>query len=397
MKAIMVMFDSLNRHMLPPYGCDWVTRPNFARLARADGHLRQLPTSAACRACPRGASCTPGATTSCTAAGGRWSRSTTRCPRSSRGSGVYTHLVSDHYHYWEDGGATYHTPLQDLGDRPRPGGRPVEGRGQGPGDARAVGRSLNLPGRPRPAGLGQPQVHPRRRGPAPGPDLRQGPGVHPDQQGRRQLVPPHRDASTRTSRSSRHGTVQGPLPARATPARTSTGRPTPRCSETARGDRAPAVPLRRAAYAMCDEYLGQGPRRDGRAGPVEGHDADREHRPRVPAGRARLVGQVRDALLQRGRPHAAVHLGPAPASRASAPVRWSRRSTSRRRCWSTSGASAAGHAGRAPGPRRSRPTRPCASSASSGIFGGHVNVTDGRYVYMRGPPAPRTSRCTSTR
>ena len=23
MKAIMVMFDSLNRHLLEPYGCDW--------------------------------------------------------------------------------------------------------------------------------------------------------------------------------------------------------------------------------------------------------------------------------------------------------------------------------------------------------------------------------------
>ena len=34
MRAIMVMFDSLNRRMLPPYGCDWVQAPNFARLAQ---------------------------------------------------------------------------------------------------------------------------------------------------------------------------------------------------------------------------------------------------------------------------------------------------------------------------------------------------------------------------
>ena len=34
MKAILLMFDSLNRHMLPPYGCDWVHAPNFARLAQ---------------------------------------------------------------------------------------------------------------------------------------------------------------------------------------------------------------------------------------------------------------------------------------------------------------------------------------------------------------------------
>ena len=34
MKAIMVMFDSLNRNFLPPYGCDWVHAPNFKRLAQ---------------------------------------------------------------------------------------------------------------------------------------------------------------------------------------------------------------------------------------------------------------------------------------------------------------------------------------------------------------------------
>ena len=33
MKAIMVMYDSLNRRMLEPYGCDRVHTPNFKRLA----------------------------------------------------------------------------------------------------------------------------------------------------------------------------------------------------------------------------------------------------------------------------------------------------------------------------------------------------------------------------
>jgi arylsulfatase A-like enzyme len=32
-KAIHILFDSLNRHQLPPYGCDWVQAPNFSRLA----------------------------------------------------------------------------------------------------------------------------------------------------------------------------------------------------------------------------------------------------------------------------------------------------------------------------------------------------------------------------
>ena len=34
MKAILVMFDSLNRHLLQSYGCDWTRTPNFLRLAR---------------------------------------------------------------------------------------------------------------------------------------------------------------------------------------------------------------------------------------------------------------------------------------------------------------------------------------------------------------------------
>ena len=33
MRAIMVMFDSLNRRFLEPYGCDFTKTPNFKRLA----------------------------------------------------------------------------------------------------------------------------------------------------------------------------------------------------------------------------------------------------------------------------------------------------------------------------------------------------------------------------
>ena len=33
MKAIMLMFDSLNRALLEPYGCTWTKTPNFRRLA----------------------------------------------------------------------------------------------------------------------------------------------------------------------------------------------------------------------------------------------------------------------------------------------------------------------------------------------------------------------------
>lgn len=34
MKAIMVMYDSLNRHYLSPYNSNWTHTPNFSRLAK---------------------------------------------------------------------------------------------------------------------------------------------------------------------------------------------------------------------------------------------------------------------------------------------------------------------------------------------------------------------------
>ena len=33
MRVIMLMYDTLCRHMLSTYGCDWVRTPNFERLA----------------------------------------------------------------------------------------------------------------------------------------------------------------------------------------------------------------------------------------------------------------------------------------------------------------------------------------------------------------------------
>jgi hypothetical protein len=42
MRAIMVMFDSLNLHMLPPYGCNWVKAPNFQRLAEKTVTFRNI-------------------------------------------------------------------------------------------------------------------------------------------------------------------------------------------------------------------------------------------------------------------------------------------------------------------------------------------------------------------
>ncbi|MCG3149462.1 MAG: hypothetical protein PCFJNLEI_02924 [Verrucomicrobiae bacterium] len=107
MKAVMVMFDSLNRHLLPPYGCDCVQAPNFQRLAK---RAVTFDTSYVCSM-----PCMPARRDLHTARPhflhGSWGPLEPyddSLPVMLRQHGVYTHLVSDHYHYWEDGGATYH-------------------------------------------------------------------------------------------------------------------------------------------------------------------------------------------------------------------------------------------------------------------------------------------------
>ena len=107
MKAIMVMFDSLNRHMLPPYGCDWVHAPNFERLAEKtvtfdNCYVASMPCMPARRELHTGRY------NFLHRSWGPLEPFDDSMPDILKNNGVYTHLVSDHYHYWEDGGATYH-------------------------------------------------------------------------------------------------------------------------------------------------------------------------------------------------------------------------------------------------------------------------------------------------
>ena len=107
MKAVVVMFDSLNRHMLPPYGCDDVHAPNFSRLARRSV---TFDTSYVCSM-----PCMPARRDFHTGRPhflhrdwGPLEPFDDSVPQMLRDAGVYTHLVTDHYHYFEDGGGTYH-------------------------------------------------------------------------------------------------------------------------------------------------------------------------------------------------------------------------------------------------------------------------------------------------
>ena len=68
MKAIMIMYDSLNRHMLAPYGCEWTKTPNFERLA-------------VCLVCRRGGRFIRGVIISCIGAGGLWNLMMILCRR----------------------------------------------------------------------------------------------------------------------------------------------------------------------------------------------------------------------------------------------------------------------------------------------------------------------------
>jgi len=108
MKAIMVMFDSLNRRMLPPYGCEWVHAPNFHRLAaRTVKFTHNYVGSMPCM--PARREFHTGRYNFLHRSWGPLEPFDDSVPELLKTNGVYTHLVSDHYHYWEEGGATYHT------------------------------------------------------------------------------------------------------------------------------------------------------------------------------------------------------------------------------------------------------------------------------------------------
>lgn len=108
MKAIMVMYDSLNRHYLPNYGSDIAKLPNFKRLGERavtfdNSYVGSLPCMPARRELHTGR---------LNFLHRGWSPIEPfddSMPELLKQNGVYTHLVSDHQHYWEDGGGTYHT------------------------------------------------------------------------------------------------------------------------------------------------------------------------------------------------------------------------------------------------------------------------------------------------
>jgi arylsulfatase A-like enzyme len=108
MKCVMVMFDSLNRSMLPCYGCDWTHAPNFQRLTnRAATFDNSYVCSMPCMPARRDLhTCRPNFLHR---SWGPLEPFDDSVPEMLQRAGVHTTLISDHQHYWEDGGCTYHS------------------------------------------------------------------------------------------------------------------------------------------------------------------------------------------------------------------------------------------------------------------------------------------------
>ena len=108
MKAVMIMYDSLNRRFLSPYGNSEVITPNFRRLAEHcvtfdNFFTGSLPCMPARRELHTGRlnflhrSWSP------------FEPFDESMPRMLSEHGIWSHLVTDHCHYWEAGGANYWT------------------------------------------------------------------------------------------------------------------------------------------------------------------------------------------------------------------------------------------------------------------------------------------------
>jgi arylsulfatase A-like enzyme len=108
MRAVFVLFDSLNRHLLEPYGGTRIPTPNFTRLAaRATTFDRHYVGSLPCM--PARRDLQTGRLSFLHRSWGPLEPFDDSFPMLLFQNGIYSHLITDHAHYFEDGGATYHT------------------------------------------------------------------------------------------------------------------------------------------------------------------------------------------------------------------------------------------------------------------------------------------------
>lgn len=113
MRTVFLLFDSLNRHALGCYGGLDVPTPNIDRIAargvRFDNHWAgSLPCMPARREIHTGR------LNFLHRSWGPLEPFDDSFARLLDQSGVYSHLVTDHYHYWEEGGCAYHNQYSSF-------------------------------------------------------------------------------------------------------------------------------------------------------------------------------------------------------------------------------------------------------------------------------------------
>ncbi|WP_319468480.1 sulfatase [uncultured Trichococcus sp.] len=107
MRAIMLMFDTLSRNYLPNYGNLNIKAPNFKRLENyCIAFERFYGGSMPCM--PARRELHTGKYNFLHRSWGPLEPFDLSVFELMNQKGIYTHLITDHSHYWEDGGATYH-------------------------------------------------------------------------------------------------------------------------------------------------------------------------------------------------------------------------------------------------------------------------------------------------
>lgn len=107
MRVLFLLFDSLDARALSCYGGS-IPTPNFDRLAARSGtfdahYIGSMPCMPARRDMHTGRPCF------LHRSWGPLEPFDDSFPAILKGADIYSHLISDHDHYFEDGGATYHT------------------------------------------------------------------------------------------------------------------------------------------------------------------------------------------------------------------------------------------------------------------------------------------------
>lgn len=107
MRALMIMFDTLSRDYLSNYGNEWMKTPNFQRLREQTTTFDQFyGGSMPCM--PARRELHTGRYNFMHRMWGQLEPFDHSIFEVMQKNGIYCHLVTDHSHYFEDGGATYH-------------------------------------------------------------------------------------------------------------------------------------------------------------------------------------------------------------------------------------------------------------------------------------------------